>query len=436
MNRLIERTVVFAKSACQLAVFLIPLSGHALTLKQAAMHTLNNHPQVLAAKAGQLASHFALNEAIGGYYPHLSVNVGRGQEISDNIFTRANGRSSVSLFRQENGFNLDQMVFDGWRVRSQVRQEESNLQMSNYKLVESEQNMILLTAEAFFNVIRGRELVLLAISNIKVHQDTLEQVNMRFKAGAGTTGEIELAKSRLELAQIRLTNARGFLKQANARFYSLVGMLPPRQLAKPASIRSYLPKSLTDSVHIALNNNPTIASNKAELTARGEAVNVARSTLYPNVNVEIHGTHNQNIDGIMGRNRDLAAMLVLNYNVFNGGSDIAALNKARSQEIESRHNLQSLRRDVIESVTSTWAEMVTKRSQYTKQRRYVVYSKNVVQDYKEQFTLGKRALFNVLDAENELFRARTGLTNAYYDAIISDYRLLANIGRLTPKVLS
>ena len=55
----------------------------------------------------------------------------------------------------------------------------------------------------------------------------------------------------------------------------------------------------------------------------------------------------------------------------------------------------------------------------------------VVNAYAEQFKIGRRSLLDVLNAENELFTARTNAMTANTDAALSAWRLLSLRGYLT-----
>ena len=41
----------------------------------------------------------------------------------------------------------------------------------------------------------------------------------------------------------------------------------------------------------------------------------------PRLDIEAGASHNNDLDGIKGKNEDVYAMLRLNYNLFNGGKD-------------------------------------------------------------------------------------------------------------------
>jgi adhesin transport system outer membrane protein len=46
-----------------------------------------------------------------------------------------------------------------------------------------------------------------------------------------------------------------------------------------------------------------------------------KSRFYPNVNVEVGRTMDNNIDGTRGHNQEWQAMVRMRYNLYNGGSD-------------------------------------------------------------------------------------------------------------------
>jgi adhesin transport system outer membrane protein len=56
----------------------------------------------------------------------------------------------------------------------------------------------------------------------------------------------------------------------------------------------------------------------------------------------------------------------------------------------------------------------------------------VVRAYKDQFSLDRRTLLDVLDSQNELFVSRSNTINAEFLEIFSVFRLLALKGQLLP----
>lgn len=425
-----KRTFVF------LIFFLISSLARAVTLQDVVLDVLKRHPRVLAAKAGEMADQYSLRQAQGGYMPKLLLKVARGTEVSGNSVVRTAIRTrSVQFNRQEHSLSFNQMIFDGFRARSNVNQQQYILKSDRYNISAEEQSLIQEVAEAYLNVIRARELIILARNNIKTHKRTLENIRLRFRGGAGTRGEIQLAESRLALATVGLGGAMGRLQSANASYFALVARQAPLIMRKPPSLRRYMPRTKSRAVKMAMQFNPDINMSKARMASSNEAIHEARSNMFPRLNLEVNATDNQNLDGVPGRNFDFSAMLVMNYTIYNGGEDLAVLNKARTIRLQNLHNVNSARREVLRRVTRSWADWNENLNVYGYYRTYVNKQRGVVKDYKQQFSLGKRALFNVLDAENELFRARVGLTESYYNARIDTYKVLARIGILSPSII-
>lgn len=59
----------------------------------------------------------------------------------------------------------------------------------------------------------------------------------------------------------------------------------------------------------------------------------------------------------------------------------------------------------------------------------IAQAAELLEVYLEQLAIGKRTLLDVLDIQNELFRARSGLVSAEFQLRLAEYRLLATGGR-------
>jgi outer membrane protein, adhesin transport system len=61
---------------------------------------------------------------------------------------------------------------------------------------------------------------------------------------------------------------------------------------------------------------------------------------------------------------------------------------------------------------------------------YVASAEQMVVAYREQFKIGRRSLLEVLNAENELFTARSNVESTRQDMAIASWRLVALQGRM------
>jgi hypothetical protein len=74
--------------------------------------------------------------------------------------------------------------------------------------------------------------------------------------------------------------------------------------------------------------------------------------------------------------------------------------------------------------------MTRQREQVGILRERVQSAEGVLDAYSQQFNVGQRDLLDVLDAQNDLFNAKSELVTAEYSELFAGYRLLAVTGDL------
>ena len=82
----------------------------AYSLEDAVYQTMQNHPDILSAKAGASAAEQDIWRAQGGLYPSLDVAAGIGRENSNNPATRATGAGTRVFTRREADATLKQLL--------------------------------------------------------------------------------------------------------------------------------------------------------------------------------------------------------------------------------------------------------------------------------------------------------------------------------------
>ncbi len=110
---------------------------------------------------------------------------------------------------------------------------------------------------------------------------------------------------------------------------------------------------------------------------------------------------------------------------------------ARSREFIHRHQQTKearaeAGRAVETDVRQTWASMVAAGERARHFSSQADANTEVVKAYKDQFSLDRRTLLDVLDAQNELFVSRSNTVNAEFLEMFAVFRILALRGGLLP----
>ena len=401
----------------------------AQALPEAVRQALRRNPEVLAAAANARAGVALYDQAGAGRFPTVDVRAAAGRETSENVGLQLSGRDSRTLQREEGSVTLRQNVFDGFQVRSEMERQSFRLDSSRYRLIETGETVALRAAEAYLEVLRDEDLVKLADENVARHEDLLSKTQLRFKSGVGQRADAEQAGARVALARSSLESARGTAQDSKARYTRVVGR-PPGALTEPPSSGKYLPPALNVAQADGVENAYGVHAARAELQAARAGVRSTRADMLPRFDVELSANRNRDIDGIKGPNNDTQAMLVMRYNLFRGGADEARIREAMERETIALETLHNAVQSTEESVSRAWAALVAARNRLAPLDAHARATAQVLEAYRSQFELGRRSLLDLVNAENELFQARSALRSGQATAHATEYRLLAAVGGL------
>ncbi|WP_067101201.1 TolC family outer membrane protein [Marinomonas atlantica] len=415
-------------SSIALATSLLALPSWAITLEEATYTAIENNPQVrqsIALYKESLESTEVTRRS--GFYPSIDFNAGIGHEST---YDYQGSGEDVSLTRRELGLTLTQPIFNGFNSTNNVKRLKAEAEANRWNALNQIENKALDVAEAYTNVLRNRELVILAESNLETHDRIYEQIRTATESGVGRQSDFSQISARLAKAEANRLSALDNLHAAEANYKVVVGDLPPKELIHPEPDRSLLPTSMAEAIDQALQGSPALDSARWDVEATEHSIDAADSSFYPELNFVVESSFNNNIDGREGSSEDLTAMLRLNYNLYNGGADRRAQNIAVQQNIQASEIQRNAVREAELSARLSWASYEAALGSKIHLQRYVTATKESQLSYAQQFNLGRRTLLDVLDSENELFEARQDYVNADFDELYSVFRLFNTKGDL------
>ncbi|GBG12937.1 outer membrane protein, adhesin transport system [Novimethylophilus kurashikiensis] len=413
-----------AWGGCLLAV--AQLAG-AESLKEAVDQTVKSNPDVLVDVQQRLAQEHQVTQAKAGYYPKVDMALGIGREGSENISTQPGDKT---LWRRESSLTLSQMLFDGYAVKSDVDRSEARLQAAAHKVNATSEQIGLRAVEVYLEVLRRQELLALTQENLTAHEKTYQQIKLRADTGIGRKADLEQAESRLSLAQSNLSSAQANLREAEINYQRVVGKMPDG-LVKPEDVPCELcPPTLDNTIDTAYANHPALRSAIAEYDAALAQQRGADAPFKPRLNLDLETSRNRNLAGVEYRDNDAYAMLRMQYNLFHGGVDSARVRETEYLSQASQAAVERTKRQIEEDTRMSWSALETAKGRIPLLKDRVDASTMTRDAYIKQFSVGQRTLVDLLDAENELYSARSDYVNGLYTERFARYRLMADMGKL------
>lgn len=412
-----------------LAFPLLAIAGEAtplgVTLKEVAQKAVLNSPEVTSKWHNYKAADEEIGVARGGYFPRVDLTVGSGKES-----LKQPGLGDRSYTRSGYLVSLNQMLFDGFATRNEVRRLDKARLVRYYELLDASENTALEAGRAYLDVLRYRHLVDLAKDNYIQHKATYDQIQRRTQSGVGRRVDLEQAGSRLELADINLVTESANLHDVTARYQRLVGDQPAGSIAAPTQIGSAFPgqaKTALDTLH---QKNPALLAAVENIEAAQYEIDTRRAAYSPKVDLRARTDQTNNYLGADGRRDYNVAEVVLSWNLFNGGSDRAR----EKQTIEKKNIAFDLRekacRDTRQTLLIAYNDVLRLKEQSSRYANQVTLLEKTRDAYRDQFNIGQRTLLDLLDTENELLTARRSAVNADTDLTLAYLRTYAGMGTL------
>ena len=195
---------------------------------------------------------------------------------------------------------------------------------------------------------------------------------------------------------------------------------------------SILSANIEEEVKLALTKSPTLDVFESDIDVAHAEKEGTGSTLYPELDLQLNARQGHELGGVEGRDRSASALVVMNWNLYRGGADIARIREFTHRHQQAKEERAEAARSIEDQVRQTWAQMISAGEQAREFSAQAAANVEVVRAYKDQFELDRRTLLDVLDSQTELFVSRSNAINAEFLEIFSVFSLLAFKGDLLP----
>ena len=400
-------------------------------LKQMVEKVISSNPEVQSRYHAYVGAGFEQDVVRGGFMPKIDIQSTYRKQEDINDFRNSNG---LNIPRFNNELVLRQMIFDGFTTPNEVNRLGHAKKVRYFELQGAMQDTTLEFMRAYIDTLRFRELTEYAKSNYVAHKQLFDKIKERVDAGVARKVDLEQATGRLALAEANLLTEATNLHDVTARIQRLLGELPPDALEQPEFYKGGTEATAVEALRVAYLQNPNILSTIEDIQASKDDVKSREGKYYPRLDLQARKNLGTSSDGRNSTNAADVLELTMNFNLFNGFSDKAAI----SQSIERLNTSNDFRDkaciDTRQLVTIAFNDITQFREQLAFRDTHQKSIENAREAYRKQFDIGQRTLLDLLDTENEYFQAKRSYANAAYDIQTAHARLYASQGELLNKI--
>lgn len=411
-----------------LLVLHLPLSqALAETLKQSVTSAVASNPDIYIKLKGWMAAKEGIAKAHGGYLPSLDVT---GTLGTNHLKSSNTDFQTEHLNPQGVDVVITQMLFDGFATKNEVARNKSLTTAENYQTQGTAEDVALLAIKSYLDVVRTKLIAAYAQQNYISHSETYTTIKKLATQGVGRQAEATQAYGRLALAKANFLAAQNNYDNSKITYFKVVGRQAKNLQLPDAPDDNAMPTSKAQATQNAIYNNPILKAAKADIEEARAQYNSAKATNYPRLDAVLTASQGHDIRGDEGKTKDYAAQLRLKYNLFKGGSDMAS-QRQTAQLLEQAQQIRNRTYDqVVENVQLAWNFWETNKAQFQYFKQHQAAAKASAESYMKQFQIGKRAMLDLLDAQDEVFNAQSDYITGIINIIYSEYRVLNAEGRL------
>jgi len=370
------------------------------------------HPTVKAKQAELQAAQGDLETAKWSRYPTFSTEV-----------TASSGRPQGALL-------LQQPLWAGGKIDAQNSLALANMALAEAALQEARNSLMQQTGQQFFESMRWRQRMTVALKNEAEHRKLLELIQRRAAAEISPMNDQVLATARFQQAVSERIQFNRSLQTAELALQQLVSeavttLRPPKTLG-------WQKQDEVTVLQATKSSSAELLRLRTQQEVSQAQIDMAESAAYPTLALaHRHALGAKEVGMDASR-----TYLALQFTPGPGLSARSAVAAARSRLENSRQNAAVYERQLEQQVRTALADLEALAQQVEPTQLLVNATDDVVASYLRQYQVGKKNWLDVLNAVRESAQATYSAVDVSTGAQSLQLRLLLLTGQLNAQNLN
>ncbi|MDY4376388.1 outer membrane channel protein TolC [Pectobacterium brasiliense] len=408
--------------------------SQAENLLQVYQQAKSTNPDLRSSAATRDAAFEKINESRSPLLPQLGINAGytynKGYRDSNGV---NNNEKSATL-------QLTQTLFDmsKWRALT-LQEKQAGIEDVTYQTAQ--QNLMLNTATAYFNVLRAIDSLSYINAQKQAIYRQLDQTTQRFNVGLVAITDVQNARAQYDsvlanevLTRNTLDNALESLRQITGNFYpQLAGLNIERfSTQKPEAVNNLLKEAENRNLNLLsarLSQDLAREQIRSAETGYMPTLDLTASTGVSDTRYSGSRTNNSNSfnDSDAGQHK-----VGINFTLplYSGGATNSQVKQAQHSYVSASELLESAHRSVIQTVRSSFNNISASISSINAYKQAEVSAQSSLDAMEAGYQVGTRTIVDVLDATTTLYNAKQQLSSARYDYLINQLNIKSAQGTL------
>ncbi len=422
----------FATMTCFVCILITPL-GQANGLTDVYLIAKDQDPIIRQANANYQASALAQPLARASLLPQINLSA----ETSENrLDTKGDtfGVPGRKVSYNSNGYqiSLTQPLYNRNFI-IQLRQARNTVARAQVELDLSEQDLIIRTAEAYFEVLAARDNLQFISSEKEAIKHQRDQAENRFEVGLSAITDVKEAQSSYDISIAKEIEAYNNLELSLDNLAMITGqrIVDLSQLTQEIDPLFPEPNDIENWIDNALNQNLRLLINEYDTSIAHQQIQLSRSGYHPTIDIVASHSDTES-GGLTGKRKtdDSRVGLELNIPIFLGGRNYYQTKESRYRYESALQAHEQIKREVKRDTAQAYHNVIASVSR-VKALAKALESAQISADANNiGFEVGTRTSVDVLIALQAVYKAQSDFARARYDYLLNTLKLQFAAGTL------
>ena len=394
---------------------------------------LENNLQLNAERKNFESSKQSKNISRSEFLPSITLSGDQSSVTSSNRVNQSGvSLSDTNLDTENKKISVDQKIFSGFKGLNTFKKSELETEKANLSLKKTEQQTILDTSSAYFDLIFKSKNRKFNLSNVDLFERQVDSDNARLQKGEITYTDLAQSESSLAGAKANLIKAGTELLSSKTNFERVTREKTPNINNLNEKISLVLPNSLEEALQTANSNNVDLLLSNLDYEISIRELNIERARLSPSASINYSKSENKDFSSTIDEIDEEKVTATITWPIIKGGENISSIKKASYNKQRYQLIFQDMKNKINTDISNAWSKYQSSKSVLDATRAQLkaaeIANEGITLEYDSGST---RTTLELIQSRSLLLDARIDFARSERDYIISQFELARRLGSLS-----
>lgn len=390
----------------------------ALNMNECLLEAYNNNPKLLAARESIKSALADKRGAISGYLPQVSGSM-------QNTVSKSAGAKHT--YDTDYILSGSQLIFDSFKTPANIFSQAQLLEAARQFYVSTSADVLFELQANFVELMRTQKLIKITEEISERRQINVNLVDLRYQGGRENKGALLRAQANLAQAKFEIEQAKRALRVNQRKLNQTLGR---KKFTPLVAQGEFDIKPVADEINpdeIA-EKHPNLLQATANRKSEKWTVVSRWAEFFPTLDLSVSQQLGASDRWRAVNSHSWSALATIRQPLFEGGSNVFALSKAKADYQKSIDDEQSAFNDVVINIEDQWAGAVDAIAQVDVRKLFLDAANLRAEVSSAQYASGTESFEDWNQIEDELSSARKNFLDVQRDALIAIARWMQRQG--------